>query len=171
MTYKDYWDSDIPRAIAIASPSTDTYNRSMDTEGLRKHLQSHKEILFAYLFGSRATGKARPNSDVDIAVYLSEKILAKKKLDWQLSMMAELRPILRTDAIEIVVLNEAPLVLRYEIVSKGKILVKADPSRELDFRLRTWNEYVDTAPMRAMFRRVMKQKIEEGTFFGQSRSA
>ena len=143
----------------------------MDSDQIIKHLKTHKEILFAYLFGSQATGKARPNSDVDIAIYLSEKIPAKQMLAWRLRLMAELSPILPTDVIEIVVLNEAPLVLRYEVYSKGKLLVNADPSKELECRLRTLDEYFDTAPFRAMFRRVMRQKIQEGTFFGQSRSA
>ena len=86
-------------------------------------------------------------------------------------MMAELSRILHTDYIEIVLLNEAPLVLRYEVVSKGKLLTNADPSRELNFKLRTRDEYFDTAPLRAMFRHVMRQKIQEGTFFGQSRNS
>ena len=144
------------------------YNRIMHTVGLSKRLESHPEILFAYLFGSQATGKARANSDVDIAVYLSRKIPSKRTLAWRLTLMAELSKVLHTDAIEIVVLNEAPLVLRYEVVSKGVLLMNADPSKELDFKLRTRDEYFDTAPFRAMFRRVMRQKIEEGTFFGQS---
>ena len=146
------------------------YNPIVNTADLIHHLESHPEILFAYLFGSQATGKARANSDVDIAVYLSKKIRSKQTLDWRLTLMAELSRVLRTDAVEIIVLNEAPLVLRYEVVSKGKLLVNADPSKELDFKLRTRDEYFDTAPLRAMFRHVMRQKIQEGTFFGQSRN-
>mgnify|MGYP001603310720 CR=1 FL=1 len=147
------------------------YNRDMNTQKLLPHLKSHKEILFSYLFGSQATGKARRESDVDIAVYLSKKIGSDQTLDWRLRLMAELSPVLGTDKVDVVILNEAPLVLRYEIVSKGKLLVNRDAKREMAFKLWTLDEYFDTAPMRAMFRRVMRQKIEEGNFFGQSRSA
>ncbi len=134
-------------------------------------MQCHEEILFAYLFGSQATGKTRHDSDVDIAVYLPKEIPPKRFFDWRLKLMAELRPVLRTDAVDVVILNEAPLVLRYEIISKGKILLNRDPKKELEYKLWAWDEYFDTAPLRAMFRQVMRQKIEEGTFFGQPRSA
>ena len=31
-------------------------------------------VLFAYLFGSQATGRAGPLSDVDVAVYLDDSV-------------------------------------------------------------------------------------------------
>ena len=133
-------------------------------------LRASKAVLFAYLFGSSATGKTHRHSDVDIAVTLSNKIPAKRFLAWRLAMLPKLCSVLKTDNVDLVVLNDAPLVLRYEIVSSGKIALNAKPKQELEFRLRTMDEYFDTAPMRAMFRRVMQQKIKEGTFLGQSRS-
>jgi uncharacterized protein len=45
-------------------------------------LRSDEDVVFAYLFGSLAKGKAGPLSDVDIAVYCREDVsLAEKKLD------------------------------------------------------------------------------------------
>ena len=38
---------------------------------VEKYLRSDQEILFAYLFGSRARVSVNPFSDIDIAVYLS----------------------------------------------------------------------------------------------------
>jgi predicted nucleotidyltransferase len=47
-----------------------------------EYLRADKDILFAYLFGSLARKKAGPLSDVDIAVYLAEKVsFAEKKLE------------------------------------------------------------------------------------------
>jgi predicted nucleotidyltransferase len=37
-------------------------------EPLRKALRDHKEVRLALLFGSRARGQARPDSDADVAV-------------------------------------------------------------------------------------------------------
>ena len=40
----------------------------------KKGLEKERDILFAYIFGSRATGKVYPESDLDIAVYLKEPL-------------------------------------------------------------------------------------------------
>lgn len=43
-------------------------------------LSEYKDIVFAYIFGSYVQGTLRPNSDIDIAIYLEEKIEAKTYL-------------------------------------------------------------------------------------------
>ncbi len=136
-------------------------------EKIRGILREKKAIGFAYLFGSYSTGTTHRDSDVDIAVHLTEREKLKDSLRWRLRLMAEISSELRMNDVDVVVLNEAPLVLRYEIVSSGKIIVNTVPGSELEFRLRTMKEYFDTAPMRDMFRRVMKKKIREGTYLGQ----
>ena len=41
---------------------------------LAERLKPEADVAVAYLFGSRARGTARPNSDVDVAVLLDEKV-------------------------------------------------------------------------------------------------
>jgi predicted nucleotidyltransferase len=41
-------------------------------ESLGRALERCPHVVFAYLFGSAATGRLRPLSDVDVAVYLDE---------------------------------------------------------------------------------------------------
>ena len=43
---------------------------------LAQVLLCEREVLFARLFGSRANDRARPNSDVDLAVLLSPDVAA-----------------------------------------------------------------------------------------------
>ncbi|MCP4661106.1 MAG: nucleotidyltransferase domain-containing protein, partial [bacterium] len=38
-------------------------------DAVRRHLEARDEILFAYLFGSRAGGRPRPDSDWDVAIF------------------------------------------------------------------------------------------------------
>lgn len=88
-------------------------------------------VAFAYLFGSRATGKTGPRNDWDVAVYLST--IPGEDVTWEKFRIEEaLARALGTDAIQVVILNrlDAPL-LAYEIISKGKALCESDTEGRL----------------------------------------
>ena len=88
------------------------------------YLQSHEEVLFAYLFGSLAKGKPGPLSDIDIAVYLStEHDLPERKLE----ILGRLNDILETDEVDLVVLNLAPLTLAIRILKNKQVIADKDP--------------------------------------------
>src|SRR5690349_7830447 len=69
-------------------------------------------VLVAYLFGSWATGRARPSSDRDIAVLLEPQLSSAERGRWRLRLIGELSDFYRTNAIDLVVLNDAPPLLR-----------------------------------------------------------
>ena len=71
------------------------------------YLRYREDVQFAYLFGSYAKGKITPLSDVDIAVYLSGSNFSQKRLE----ILGGLIEVLKTDEIDLVILNTAPLPL------------------------------------------------------------
>ena len=46
----------------------------LDLTRLTEALGAEADVVFAYLFGSQATGKAGPRSDIDVAVYLRDGV-------------------------------------------------------------------------------------------------
>jgi len=76
------------------------------------YLKSREDIHFAYLFGSFARGSTSPLSDLDIAVYLAGAELADKRME----ILGDLIDIFKTDEIDLVILNTAPLTLRMNIL-------------------------------------------------------
>jgi len=104
------------------------------------YLESHPEVLFAYLFGGLARGKPQPLSDVDIAIYLrTGKNVAEEKLE----ILGDLVTILQTDEIDLVVLNTAALALVMNIVKARKIIVDKDPFSRHIFESVTMRKYFD----------------------------
>lgn len=104
------------------------------------YLESHSQILFAYLFGGLARGKPQPLSDVDIAIYLrTDEKVAEKKLE----ILGNLVAILQTDEIDLVVLNTATLALVMNIVKARKIIVDKDPFSRHIFESVTMRKYFD----------------------------
>ena len=104
------------------------------------YLESHPQILFAYLFGGLGRRKPQPLSDVDIAVYLKpgDKV-AERKLD----ILGNLMAILQTDEIDLVMLNTAELPLVMNTIKARKILVDKDPFARHIFESVSMRKYFD----------------------------
>lgn len=116
---------------------------------MQKQLDQIKEYFttqpvdVVYLFGSQATGKATPLSDFDFAVLFKENISQGKRFDLKLKYMGDLGIILRTDTVEILDLNQAPLYFRYSAIApRIDLVVKNEPER-IDFEQKTMSEYFD----------------------------
>jgi len=89
-----------------------THNISELIPQASSYLKSRKDVIFAYLFGSLTSGILKPLSDIDIAVYLKKRKLSEKRLE----IIGDLADILKTDEIDPVVLNTAPLSLQMRII-------------------------------------------------------
>jgi hypothetical protein len=106
------------------------------------YLNSHPDVLFAYLFGSIAGGTEGPLSDIDIAVFLSEIADFRKS---KAEILSGLIDILRTDEIDLVILNMASLPLRMRVLEKGKLRVDKKPFQRHKYESLTMREYLDFA--------------------------
>lgn len=82
-------------------------------------LESRREILEAYLFGSHARGSARAQSDLDVAVYLDDPRPAASPFGYAADLTAALMSSLGTQRVEVVVLNEASPLLYYRVLRDG----------------------------------------------------
>jgi uncharacterized protein len=121
-------------------------------------LSSHHEVSAAYVFGSVAARRARPNSDVDIAVLLEIAVIPKDLLEYRLSLMADIRNLLKTPDVDVVVLNEAPPALAQNVISKGRLIFERSRSARIRFQIRTLNEFLDTQPMRDTHLKFLKRR-------------
>jgi len=113
--------------------------------------QSHLNQLFtqnpveaAYLSGSlskRTTfGHIR---DVDIAVLLMSQIKADQFLDYQLYFLSELSKRLESDNIDVVILNQASMLLKLQVIKYGQILFSRNEKQRVTFETRAVMDYLD----------------------------
>lgn len=93
---------------------------------MHKLVEKDPVIITLYLFGSYARGKTTPLSDVDLAVLLDDSVSKEDYFDKELELRAEFSGILKTDEIDLVVLNQAPHTLAYKVISDGKVLFCRD---------------------------------------------
>jgi len=122
---------------------------SNTSDRIAAYLKTKDEILLVYLFGSRAAGKVGKRSDWDIGVLLSEPF--PKHFGYALA--SELAALLGTDRVDLVVLNDAPIPLRYNVVSMGTLLFEKSRSIKVEFEADTMSRYFDYLPVLRQQRR------------------
>ena len=82
------------------------------------------DVLFVYLFGSAATGLLTPRSDVDLAVFVAPGVDAHAT---QLAVARVAAQQLGTDAIDVVLLNSAPVSVAGRVLGTRRVLLDRDP--------------------------------------------
>lgn len=129
-------------------------------EALRAICVEHGAVL-VYLFGSQAEGTARSSSDVDVAILLPPGTPRDRFFEVRLALTNALMDALHQNALDVVVLNEAPPLLAHQVVKFGKIIYE-DPLTQpaADFYVHTAARYADTAHTRQLERRYLHEWVE-----------
>lgn len=113
-------------------------SRAIDWDILLPIWRDTPEIVAAWAFGSAQGGELRPGSDADVAI-LTTRVLT---LDELLTLLGRLQAALRLDEVDLVLLNDANPMLRFEAVS-GRCLYVRDPEAMAGFVSLTAREYED----------------------------
>ncbi len=119
------------------------------------YLKARKDIAFAYLFGSVAGNRANHLSDVDIAVYLTEGKFDDKRLQ----ILGDLIDIFKTDSLDLVILNTAPLTLKMKIIQARRILADNSPYIRNIFESAIIRTYFDFSKME---NRILEERYIHG---------
>lgn len=133
----------------------------LDEADLIAFLKTQPDIVAAYLFGSLAQGRATSRSDVDVAVLLTNVpgVLADE-WDRRLRLMDALRRFADRE-IDVVILNNAPLVLQDQVLRYGRRLYERDRAARVDFEVRAGQAYADAAPVFDFFTQAMFAELKE----------
>jgi predicted nucleotidyltransferase len=120
------------------------YRVSMITyeKELTEYLSNKDSIILAYLFGSTVRGDTGRLSDVDIGILLDEKLSKKDCFDLELKIISEIAALIKKNKIDLVVLNEAPLLLAYNIIKNG-IILKSDETERVKYETKVLSMYMD----------------------------
>jgi predicted nucleotidyltransferase len=136
------------------------------SRAVARRLAKRREIQAAYIFGSVATGRARPGSDVDVAVLVDRRVRPSQMLKYRLRLMADLGSALRRSDVEVVILNDASPLLAHRVLSRGKLVFERSASARVQFQVRTAGRYLDLIPMFETHIRYLKKKVREGRIVG-----
>lgn len=138
----------------------------LSPENIKRALASHaqhifaaKPVLFAYLYGSFATGNVNPFSDLDIAIYV-DKISPTKHLKLELLLALEIDEKMNSCvASEVRIINDVPLVIKGEIVTNGLLIFSKDEAARVDFETSVRRVYFDFLPVLYNYRNTYLEGI------------
>jgi predicted nucleotidyltransferase len=122
-------------------------------ESLRKALRVRKDIRLAFLFGSRARGRARPDSDSDVAVL-------GKDLDL-LALEADLSEAARVE-VHVVNLQDPGYPLLNAVLRDGILLHEGKKGTEADWRAQAWLQAETDRPWFERMRNAYLRRLSEG---------
>ncbi|OGL44817.1 MAG: hypothetical protein A2161_02185 [Candidatus Schekmanbacteria bacterium RBG_13_48_7] len=84
-------------------------------------------IAAIYLFGSRATGKTGPLSDIDLAYLLEPGYGKQRMFEKNIDLINRTTECLSTDEATVLILNEAPLPIKYEVICNSSLIYDVKP--------------------------------------------
>jgi predicted nucleotidyltransferase len=111
-------------------------------------------VRLVVLFGSQADGRARPDSDVDIAVQLLPKGTWSDafRVGGCIEYLVEME-------VDVVVTDDAGATLLFNVATDGIPLYEARAGDWWRFRLAAWRTYEEAEPARRMQRTLLQKKL------------
>jgi predicted nucleotidyltransferase len=139
-------------------------------EQIIRATESIPGISVLVVFGSRARGTHRPDSDLDVAV-LPDTEDSRARWRLQSGLAAALADLAPEGRVDVVLLDEAPDTLRQRVMETGRILLCRDPEAWKELRVRTMREYGDREWARRLFQEAQFRRLARGELSGRSGKA
>ena len=114
------------------------------------------DVLFAYVFGSIDTPRQTPRSDVDVALYAAG---TADRDDLRLRVVTAASKHLRTDAVDVVLLNNAPLSLAGRVLTTRRVILDRQPFTRHLYESQTARMFSD---FRIREHRLLTQRFARG---------
>ncbi len=111
--------------------------------GVIAKIAKDKDVVALYAFGSLADGNLKPLSDLDFGILLSDSLDKQERFKKSIDLIDTFNETLKTDEVDMVILNDDPLRFAYHILKTGKLLHCRDQNQLIDFAEKTIKLYLD----------------------------
>jgi len=106
---------------------------------LEYYVKKHTEIVALYLFGSVATQKNNPNSDVDIAIIFQKEINGFERINIE----TELSDILKSN-VDLVIFSNASPLLKHQILKYGHLIFENNRDERIRHEVMARFDFMDS---------------------------
>ena len=110
---------------------------------LLDRIAKERDIVALYAFGSLTTGDLKPLSDLDFGILVSCKLDKQKRFDKHLDLLGKFNEVLKTDEVDLVMMNDAPMRFSHNIIKSGKLIYCQNKTELSEFIEKTVKLYLD----------------------------
>ena len=111
-----------------------------------KYFQEKPEVAAAYLYGSYARGDARPDSDIDLAVLVTDKSKYTGFGIVQVVFAADLTKVVGIK-VEVNDLDSCRVDFSHRVLTEGRLLVSNNEDARVNFEEKIIKNYFDLQPI------------------------
>lgn len=129
-----------------------------------KKIGENNNLMLAMIFGSRAKGNSKEDSDLDIA-FMFKKEADKKYKYYYGGLFKDLSEIFKGYNVDLVDLKNTDFIFRYELFLNSR-LIFGNPLNYYEFKARAFREYMDNSDLLRLYdilakkkNKLLKQKI------------
>lgn len=122
-------------------------------------VEADPDVNALFAFGSLATGTLMPLSDLDFGILLNNRLDKNQRFDKHIQLIGVFTDTFRTDDIDLIILNDAPKRMAFQILKTGKMLACKNTAALTSFRERLVKEYLDFKCMKDSFDAVFLEGI------------
>lgn len=126
-------------------------------------LLQDRPVLLAYVYGSVAAGATTSLSDVDIALVLGTNsgLNPYQRFMLELEIEAELESVCGIGNADVRSIDDAPLRIRGQVLTKGLLLYAKDEMFRISYETQTRKRYFDFAPVLQMMREAYFERLRQ----------
>lgn len=129
---------------------------------LKKAFSQQKEVLAVYVFGSRLVDMAYPQSDLDIAVLVSNR---KKLSERELLRFLKEKEINIPFSLDLSCVDlESPPLFLFQIIKNGICLYEKNSFQKTNLESFILRLYYDNQHLRNIYRHYLQKSLKEGTY-------
>ncbi|MGI8877280.1 MAG: HepT-like ribonuclease domain-containing protein [Candidatus Limnocylindria bacterium] len=119
----------------------------------------------AYAQGTASGRRLAGNySDLDVALLLVDKVKASEFFDYQVFFVSELSKALEAPALDVVILNQASLLQRAQVIRSWQLLYQRDQKRRVQFETRSVMEYLEFQKFDEVQSKALAERTRGGRF-------
>jgi predicted nucleotidyltransferase len=122
-------------------------------------MAADSDVMAFYSFGSLKQEALKPLSDFDFGVLLSNELDRTQMIDKHLELIGVFNDTFRTDEIDLVLLNDAPMRFAYNIIKSGDLLFCRNKVYLTDFCEQVIKIYLDFKFFRDEFDKAFLKQV------------